>query len=305
MFESRILNKLQTIQNILAMPTVASQVLVALDDPTLSAAKIANLIEQDQSLVARLLRVANSPFYGFTRKISTVELAVVVLGTNAIKEILYGLSIKRIFKKVKSSGFDIDSFWTYSLFCGAAARVIARKLNYKLAGEAFVAGLMHDLGILIIAQYFGTDYAKIRQLTLNQSISLVGAEKAVLHTSHCEIGAWVGKKWNLPERLISSLLYHHTHFSLVNQFSLSNVGNSEQEADGINQPLTAIVSLAEWFARSNEYYKWNSERIPSPLYVSHEIFQDDEDLFDIESTINLIRSEINEEFNKAGVFVEL
>lgn len=287
------------------MPTVASQVLVALDDPTLSAAKIANLIEQDQSFVARLLRVANSPFYGFTRKISTVELAVVVLGTNAIKEILYGLSIKRIFKRVKSSGFDIDSFWTYSLFCGAAARVIARKLNYKLAGEAFVAGLMHDLGILIIAQYFGTDYAKIRQLTMNQSISLVGAERVVLHTTHCEIGAWVGKKWNLPDRLISSLLYHHTHFSFVNQLSPSNGGSAESDSDGINQPLTAIVSLAEWFARSNEYYKWNSERIASPLYVSDELFQDDEELFDVESTVNLIRSEIIDEFNKAGVFVEL
>lgn len=286
------------------MPTVASQVLVALDDPTLSAAKIANLIEQDQSLVARLLRVANSPFYGFSRKISTVELAVVVLGTNAIKEILYGLSIKRIFKRVKSSGFDIDSFWTYSLYCGAAARVIARKLNYKLAGEAFVAGLMHDLGILIITQYFGTDFAKIRQLTINQPISLIGAERAVLHTTHCEIGAWIGKKWNLPDRLISSLLYHHTHFSYVNQISPSNGSSSETE-DGINQPLTAIVSIAEWFARSNEYYKWNSERIPSPLYVSDELFQDDEDMFDVESTVNLIRNEINDEFNKAGVFVEL
>lgn len=286
------------------MPTVASQVLVALDNPTLSAAKIANLIEQDQSLVARLLRVANSPFYGFSRKISTVELAVVVLGTNAIKEILYGLSIKRIFKKVKSSGFDIDSFWTYSLYCGAAARVIARKLNYKLVGEAFVAGLMHDLGILIITQYFGTDFAKIKKLTTDQPISLIGAERAVLHTTHCEIGAWIGKKWNLPDRLISSLLFHHTHFSYVNQLSPSNSSSSES-IDGINQPLTAIVSIAEWFARSNEHYKWNSERVPSPLYVSDELFQDDEDMFDVDSTVNLIRSEINDEFNKAGVFVEL
>lgn len=305
MFESRILNKLQTIQNVIAMPTVASQVLMALDDTTLSAAKIANLIEQDQSLVARLLRVANSPFYGFSRKISTVELAVVVLGTNAIKEILYGLSIKRIFNRVKSSGFDIDAFWTYSLYCGAAARVIARKLNYKLAGEAFVAGLMHDLGILIIAQYFGTDFAKIRQLTINQPITLVGAEKAVLHTTHCEIGAWIAKKWNLPERLIASLLYHHTHFTYVNQLSLSDNSRNGSEADGITQPLTAIVSIAEWFARYNEFYKWNTESIASPLYVSNELFEDDQDVFDVESTVNLLKSEINDEFNKAAVFVEL
>lgn len=285
------------------MPTVTGQVLEALDDHRFSAAKIANLVEQDQSLVARLLRVANSPFYGFSRKISTVELAVVVLGTNAIKEILYGLSIKRIFKRVKSSGFDIDSFWTYSLFCGAASRVIARKLNYKLAGEAFVAGLMHDLGILILAQYFSTDYSKIRQLTTNQHISLVEAEHSILHTTHCEIGAWIGKKWNLPDRLIASLLYHHTPFHKVN--ILTSPNDPQLDTEGINQPLTAIVSIAEWFARQNDFYRWNTERIPSPLYVSEEIFQDEDNMFDVESTINLLRSEINDEFSKAGVFVEL
>lgn len=303
MFDNRIKHKLDSIQNVIAMPTVATQVLMALDNHNLSAAKIANLIEQDQSLVARLLRVANSPFYGFSRKISTVELAVVVLGTNAIKEILYGLSLKRIFNRVKSTGFDIDSFWTYSLFCGSAARVIARKLNYKLAGEAFVAGLMHDLGILIIAQYFGSDYAKIRQLLLNQPISLIGAEKSILHTTHCEIGAWIAKKWNLPDRLILSLLYHHTNFVEVNKI-LSNA-ESFDDTQGITQPLTAIVSIAEWFARQSEFYKWNFEKISSPLYVSNELFQDENDVYDIESTINIFRNEIMEEFNKAGVFIEL
>ncbi len=303
MFEPRIVNKLQSIQNIAAMPTVASQVLSAVDNQDFSAAKIAVLLEQDQSLVARLLRVANSPFYGFSRKISTVELAVVVLGTNAIKEILIGLSIKRMFRKVQSLGFNIDAFWTYSLYCASASRVIARKIGYRLAGEAFVAGLMHDIGILIIAQYFGVDYAKIRELMISRNMSLIEAEKYVLKTTHCEIGAWIGKKWNLPDRLLMSILNHHTHFSVF-----ENLDSSSESNKSVDQPLTTVVSVAEWFARKNDYYKWNTENTPSMLYLSEELFdtdQDDDDIYDKESSIALLQNEINDEFLKAGIFAEI
>lgn len=303
MFEPRIVNKLQSIQNIATMPNVASQVLAAVDNPDYSAAKIAVLLEQDQSLVARLLRVANSPFYGFSRKISTVELAVVVLGTNAIKEILIGLSIKRMFRKVQSLGFNIDAFWTYSLYCASASRVIARKIGYRLAGEAFVAGLMHDIGILIIAQYFGVDFAKIRELMAVRNLSLIEAEKLVLHTTHCEIGAWLGKKWNLPDRLLMSILNHHTNFSTFEQS-----GNDAESDKILDQPLTTIVSVAEWFARKNGYYKWNTEKHPSTLYISDELFessQDDDAIYDKESSIALLQNEINDEFIKAGIFAEI
>ncbi len=303
MFEPRIVNKLKSILNIATMPSVASQVLDAVDNPNFSAAKIAILLEQDQSLVAKLLRVANSPFYGFSRKISTVELAVVVLGTNAIKEILIGLSIKRMFRKVQSLGFNIEAFWTYSLYCASASRVIARKIGYRLAGEAFVAGLMHDIGILIIAQYFGGDYAKIRELMALKKISLVEAEKLVLNTTHCEIGAWLGKKWNLPDRLLMSILNHHTHYTKFEQT------DSTEEADKtLDQPLTTIVSVAEWFARKNDYYKWNPEKYPSSLYISDELFeseQDEDDIYDKESSIALLQNEINDEFTKAGIFAEI
>jgi HD-like signal output (HDOD) protein len=311
MFEKRIEQKLESIRNLITIPVVAQQVLAAVDDPTMNAATISALLEQDQSLVARILRVANSPFYGFARKISTVELAIVVLGTNAIKEIIYGLSVKKIFKKVQSLGFDIESFWTYSLFCGSAARVIARKLQYKLAGEAFVAGLMHDIGILVIVQHFSQDYIKIKKLMHERNLSLIEAEMAVLNTTHSEIGAWLVQKWNLPDKLIQSILNHHIHFTDFLKFDSENLVKESFDADSddfeiIDQPLTAIVSIAEWFARKYKFYQWNTEKNQSTLYISNELFNDlDEEIMDTESSINLLQNEIYEEFVKASVFGEL
>ena len=299
MLEQRVLDKLERVNKVVAMPAIAMEIIQHLDNPNFSVAQIAKMIEQDQSIVARILRVANSPFYGFQKKISTVELAIIVLGTNAIKEILYGFSIKKIFNKIVAVGFDIEKFWEYSLYCGAASKVIARRLGYKLAGEAFIAGLMHDLGILIILQYFAQDYKKINQLLITNNMTLIEAEEKILHTNHTEIGAWIAQRWNLPDRLTISILNHHTPFDHFET-------KEEDESPEIDQPLTAIVSIAEWFAQQYPFYSWNIEKRRSPLYVANEIFDNfSDDVVEPESSLNLLKNEIYEEYKNAGIFTEI
>lgn len=299
MLEQKILDKLDRVNKVVAMPAVTIQIIEQLDNPNFSVAQIAKMIEQDQSIVARILKVANSPFYGFQKKISTVELAIIVLGTNALKEILYGFSIKRIFNKIVSVGFDIEKFWEYSLYCGSASRVIARRLGYKLAGEAFIAGLMHDLGILIIVQYFAQDFKKINQLLLSTKMPLIEAEHKILNTDHTEIGAWLAQKWNLPERLTTAILNHHTPY-----LKISNPNNNVSTE--IDQPLTAIVSIAEWFAQQYPLYNWNNEKTQSPLYAANEIFSDlSDDVIEPESSLNLLKNEIYDEYQNAGIFTEI
>ncbi|MEN6511033.1 MAG: HDOD domain-containing protein [Chloroherpetonaceae bacterium] len=299
MLEQRIIDKLETVNKIIAMPAIVMQIIEQLDNPKFSVAKIAQLIEQDQSIVARILKIANSPFYGFQKKISTVELAIIVLGTNSIKEVLYGFSMKRMFNKIKSVGFDIDKFWEYSLYCAAASKVIARRLGYKLAGEPFVAGLMHDIGILILVQYFTPDFKKINQLLSTTKMTLIEAEEKIMKTNHTEIGAWIAQKWNLPEQLTIAILNHHTTYRLFTPAK-------DNESPEIDQPLTTIVSIAEWFAIQYPFYSWNIERSRSPLYVANEIFEDlNEDIIEPESSLNILRNEVFEEYQKAGVFTEL
>lgn len=297
MLDPLIKKRLESLRKLPAIPIVVSQILRSIDDPNVNSARIAELIEKDQSLTARVLRVANSPFYGFARRISTIDLAVVVMGTNAIKEILISMIVQRFFRSTNNMFFDIQSFWQYSMFSGAASRYLARKLGYKLAGEAFVTGLMHDIGILIIADQFMNKYKKIMQLVANGNFSLIEAEQKVLNSTHCDIGAWIANKWNLPSQIVAAIQNHHTRISEVDITDDDYFDFSE-----VDQPLTAIVSMSEWLADLMGYKNWTGEVKRSKLYVSKEVLDDisEHDVLEPGSAFQVIKNEIKKEYERAS-----
>lgn len=297
MLNEKIKNKLESLRKLPTIPVVINNVLRLTDDPNASAAQIANAIERDQSLTARILRVANSPFYGFARRISTIDLAVVVMGTNTIKEIVLSLVIQKFLKNSSTKIFDIKSFWDYSLFCGSTSRLLARKLGYTIAGEAFVAGLMHDIGILIIADNFTNKFNEIFKLIENKQVGLIQAEEEILDTNHMEIGAFIGQKWNLPEQLCAAILNHHTPYSIINRES----AGIEIDLENIHQPLTAIVSMSEWFSDKLNQKKWCPSDITPDYYLSEEIFSDlsEDEMLSEESAFFILKQEILEEYEKA------
>ncbi|MDX9790316.1 MAG: HDOD domain-containing protein, partial [Candidatus Kapabacteria bacterium] len=271
MFNKSIISKLESIRNLPTMPIIVSEVLNAVDNPKSSAASLAKIIEKDQSLTARVLRIANSPFYGYTRKISTIDLAIVIMGFNTLKEIVLSIVIQRFFSRVKTRVFNIKDFWQYGLFCGSASRLLSRKLGYKLAGEAFVAGLMHDIGILIIAEYFTPQFMEIKKYAAEHLVSHTEAELAVLDTTHAEIGAWIADKWNLPEKIADSIRNHHINYI---HFSDSTKDSGDTFLGEIEQPLTAMVSLSEWFAGILGYKIWVAEHDMQEFYLSNEVVGD-------------------------------
>jgi HD-like signal output (HDOD) protein len=304
MLDDKIRKKLESIRDLPTIPIVISEVLSAIDNPKMSAANLASIIERDQALTARVLRVANSPFYGFARTISTIDLAIVVMGFNTIKEIVLSLVIQRFFSKVKSKLFDINSFWHYGVFCGSTSRHLARKLGYKLAGEAFVAGLMHDIGVLIFAEYFSEAFKQIKLQVLNGDKSLIESEMELLNTTHCEVGGWIAEKWNLPPQIVQSIRNHHTNLSKFNRNSDNSVDINLEEVD---QPLTSLVSMSEWFSDIFGFKSWINETKKSEFYLSDEIFPDlsTHDILDPESAIFALKQEILEEYQKANIFIEL
>jgi len=292
MISERLRRKLERRLDLPAMPFVISQLLRSLDDTNIRAGKLAELIEKDQGLTSRVLSVANSPFYGFSRKISTVELAIVIMGLNSIKEIVIGLIVKRLFSR-GVSGLDTKEFWQYSLFCGAASRLIARKMDYPLAGEAFVAGLIHDLGVLVINKFLPNEASEIWSVSASRQLPLEEAERYVLGDSHSEIGAWLANKWRLPEHLCAAVENHHRPLDTIN-------GN-----DGVS-PLTAIVSLSEWFAHDMGYNKWYNDH-PLPLfYLEGSIITDmtGESQMTKKASLEKLRLEIRSEFERAAAFSE-
>jgi HD-like signal output (HDOD) protein len=308
MLDYFIRRKLESITRLPSIPFVITEVLNALDDEKAKTSSVAELIESDQALTARVLRVANSPFYGFSRRISTVELAIVLIGTNSIKEIVISLILQRFFSKVRSSVLNIGSFWHYSIFCGACARLIARKVGYRLAGEAFVAGVMHDIGILIMSEYFAPQFEKIRALQSALNFSLIDAEKTIMNSTHCDIGAWLAEKWKLPDQLVSAIKNHHSSADgeEITENELQNKNGNSQIIKPV-ETLTAIVGISEWLATEMGFKDWALENYSSKLYIPQEMLDKIKihDIIHPDSQLELLKNEILEEYNRASVLSEL
>lgn len=302
--------RLESLRELPTIPFVITEVLNALENRTLSASQLAGLIERDQTLTLRVLRVANSPFFGMARKISTVDLAIVVLGIESIKEIVLGLIIQRFYSNITNDIIDIKSFWHYSVFCGACSRYLARKIGYRLAGEAFVAGLMHDIGILILAEYFGKEFGAIRRKLSDEEISITDAESIIVSSDHCEIGSWIAEKWNLPGQLVLAIRYHHTKYIEARKMLEDDIlwaAEGAKKVSGIEMPLTAIVAMAEWFAGEMGFKAWSAEKVEPEFYLAKAILEDmkKHDVLDSESVINVMKQEIEDEYRNASIFAEM
>ncbi len=208
--ENEILKeKVQNILQLPALPTIAVEVASLIDNPNTSVSKLTQVISADQVLTAKVLKIANSPFYGFQRKISTLDFAIMVLGFDSLKEILISVSLISAFKKKQDKYFNSKEFWEHSLATGIAARTLARQLGYRISGESFVAGLIHDIGILVTHQYFYDDYKQIVDAVTGGRSTFEDMEQSVLFATHGEIGAWLAERWNLPEQLIEAIKCHH------------------------------------------------------------------------------------------------
>ena len=293
MLEAKIERKLESITDLPVVPTYIGKILRALDNTDIRAKKLAEYIEKDQALTIKILRAANSPWYGQKGKIATVDLAIIIMGLNTIKEIVIGMLVDKFFSKTPAYLFDINSFWNYSLFCGSTSRLLARKTNYKKAGEAFVAGLMHDIGILIIIQYFTYEFKEIKQLVESGKFDMIKAEELVLGNNHAEIGAWMAKKWNLPDQLINSVKYHHIPKKEL-----------DIQLDQETISLTRIVSASEWFANFLGFRTWTSEQDKPKLFATGDDILDfiDDDILDLSSQIAIMKHEMMREFERASEF---
>lgn len=236
----RIRKVTESIISLPTLPTVVSKMIELVDNPKTSAASLARLISTDQALTAKILKLANSAYYGFPREISTVNMAIVVLGFNTVKDMGLSLSVFEVFKDIEGGkAFDVSKFWEHSIACGAASRMIARRLKYRFVGEAFVAGLLHDIGKVILNQYVHREFVDIIATASTGDMSLEEAEEKVIGTSHSKVGSWLAEKWNLPKIIVESIEFHHQPWeaktepllvaivSIANYLChLCNIGNS-------------------------------------------------------------------------------
>jgi putative nucleotidyltransferase with HDIG domain len=167
-----------------------------------SVQEMAKIVSSDQVLSARILRLANSPSYGFYR-VSTISNAMILLGVNVVKSLALSSSIFEIMEK------NSVGLWEHSLGVGVAANLIARKLGLPECEEIATAALLHDIGKVIISLKCSEAETAIRRVIREQDIYTREAELQVLDTDHAEIGAWLSKSWFLPDKLSEPIACHH------------------------------------------------------------------------------------------------
>ena len=192
------------------MPDVIFKIQRTLLDPNAYAQQIADLIETDQALAARVLRYANSPFYGMTGKVSSVHHAAVILGFKTLGELTTIASFSELMgNKLPGYGYRADELWRHCLAVALASRHIAQKLNPELAIDALTAGLIHDLGKLILDPYVLKQRETFDDFMEATEQTFLKAEKHILGFDHAEIAYEICKHWNFPEPLAHCIKYHH------------------------------------------------------------------------------------------------
>ena len=193
---------------------VAGRILeLALDD-RVGAREIARIITQDQAFTARLLKIANSPYYGQTRAVTTVTQAVPVLGINTISSLATALGSFAYASNDEGTPVSMREMWEHSIGCAIWGRQLARHIGHRGAEETFIAGLLHDMGKTVFYRFFKHEFLSAVDAALTESIDLLSAERRFFDTDHAEAGAKVAAKWNLPTVLIDTIKYHHCPLAL-------------------------------------------------------------------------------------------
>jgi len=191
------------------IPSIVYELNEAIADSSSSAESIAEVINISSSLTALLLRIVNSPFYGFPSKIDKVSLAVTVIGTTEISSLALGISVISIFKHIPKEIMDMPSFLKHSFACGMISRILAASRNMPHTEQLFVSGLLHDIGRLIIYQYM-PEQAKILFWRREESDRLLyQEEKNHLGQIHTDIGRKLLEKWKLPFEVENNIFHHH------------------------------------------------------------------------------------------------
>lgn len=197
------------IEQLVSLPNVCSRINAMMEDPLCTAADISEVISLDTAITAKVLQVANSPIYGFPSRIDTVSRAVTVIGHRDLHDLTLAASAVKAFSKIPRSVTNMGSFWRHSVFTGVVAQLLARRRSVLHSERLFIAGLMHDIGSLII----NIKKPKLAIKSIERAVAtgeeLYKVEREIIGCDHAEVGAALLKKWKFPDSLQEAIGFHH------------------------------------------------------------------------------------------------
>ncbi len=231
-----------TVGELPAMPAVAHRVSELVRDPKVSAADLEKVIETDPALAGRILRIANSAFYGGYRSVSTIQAAVMRMGFDAVRGLVVAASVKGVYRRF---GLTEQQLWEHAVGVGIGSRIVAKEAGIN-PDEAFVAGLLHDVGKTVLANNHADRYAEVFRAVYNDGMPSLAAEVGVFGFGHTEIGGSVVRRWRLPESIEECVRHHHQPLG----------------ADPAFRGLAAVVAVANMMAHANGIGVREAETVP-------------------------------------------
>ncbi len=224
------------IQQLPTIPSVALKILALAKEKYASVDEISQVIEKDQALTSKLLKVANSPFYGRSFRVKTIKDAVVVIGFDTLRSIALSISIIDVFQRDKSQKRLMDEqFWLHCLACAICAERLSKRMGVPFVEEAFLAGLIHDIGKVVLDQYCHQDYERVLEKADSNYKDVSELENEIIGFDHTTVGRWLLEAWKLPPLLSEGVWLHHQPI---------NKGWKEHES----YQLGAVLNVADTIA---------------------------------------------------------
>lgn len=217
------------VDEIPVFPQTVSRIIQITEDPDSDAKDLEKEIMKDQGLTTKILRLANSSYYGLSRNIKSVSEATVLLGFQAIKSMVLATTVGKVLaKELPGYALDREELWRQSQICAITARVIAKKARFSKPDQAYTAGLLRDIGKVILDHYMKDQYDRIIEHVQDEHRSFMHVEEEILGFNHGQVGAKIAEKWNLPKDLVEAIAFHH-----------------EPEKATINPKMTAMTHIAD------------------------------------------------------------
>jgi len=207
----------QKVTDLPTLPAMMATITRLMQDPRTSAEELGRAISTDPALVSKVLKLVNSAFYGFPGRIATITQAIVILGFSTIRNVVLTTSVLKAFGKGGTAGVDVGLFWEHSLLTGAIARALAMERKANFIEETFIAGLLHDMGRIVLSQKLPAEFEKVQCIKREAGIPQLEAEQIALKLNHGDIGGWLAHKWNLPLPFVDVMRLHHFPLRILEQ----------------------------------------------------------------------------------------
>jgi putative nucleotidyltransferase with HDIG domain len=256
---------IQEIEHLPTLPHVVMRVLSMAESPKISAIELSKTM--DQTLAAKVLKMANSAYYGGReRNINSIQHAIMMVGFEAVKEIILTTSFFHTFHDARDVQ-ALQPLWQHSMECALIGKRLAWMYRYDSLDEAYLSGLTHDIGRLLIHQYFSDQYWEIEEKT-KAGKDLIEAEKEVLEMTHADIGGKIAERWGFPANLVDSIAHHHDRGWTVNPV----LGKILHYADQFILGQLVFSSMLEAFSQEGMNYPatWDSSDLASVEQILQE-----------------------------------